>query len=124
MDWKTFIVSILGAALTGSIASLLTPWSRWGVEKSRLKTKRRQRLVDSWYTLAEDYQNNDIDIIDHKYYVSLRQFLSDEAIKEFEITKFGVPITIIAGHQGVTADQQAEVLLAEIKRIESDWKLI
>ena len=124
MDWLTFISSIVVAALTGTIASLLAPWSQWGVEKRKVKNQRRQALVDSWYKLVEDYQNNDIDIVDHKNYNSLRRFLSEAAITEFEVEKIGAPIVISVGRKGVSADRKLRVLLAEIKRIEDDWGLM
>ena len=123
MDWLTLISNIAVAALAGTAASLLAPWSHWGVEKKRMKNQRRQALVASWYKLVEDYQNNDIDIVDHRNYNSLRRFLSETAITEFEVEKIGAPIVINAGHKGVSADRKLRVLLAEIKRIESGWKL-
>jgi len=124
MDWLTFVASILGAAFTGTLASLFAPWSQWGVEKRRLKAQHRRRLISSWYKLIEDYKNNDIDIIDHKSYATLRQHLTGEAITEFEIDRIGRPIEIVAGHKGVTADKKLRLLLSEIKRIETKWKLV
>ena len=89
-----------------------------------MKNQRRQALVDSWYKLVKDYQNNDIDIVDHKNYNSLRKFLSEAAITEFEVEKIGAPIVISVGRKGVSADRKLRVLLAEIKRIEDDWGLM
>lgn len=124
MDWLTFFLSILAAAFTGTVASLVAPWSQWGAEKSKLRTQKRRKLVDSWYKLIDDYQDNDISIIDHKNYTTLRQHLSSEAITEFEIEKIGAPIILVAGHHGVTADRKLRILLSEVRRIEAKWGLV
>lgn len=44
--WFAGAVAGLGS---GTIAALVTPWAKWGVEKRRDRRRRQNELVDSWH---------------------------------------------------------------------------
>lgn len=124
MDWITFTSSIIVAAVSGAAASLLAPWSQWGVEKRRLREQARRELVRSWYELIEDYKNNNVSIVDHKNYATLRQHLTSKVITSLEVKDSKNSITIEIGKRGISADRDLRAIIGEIRRIEKEWKLV
>lgn len=118
-----WFVQVLIAFLAGAGGSIIAPWSNWGVEKKRDRTKRRERLVSSWYQMVRDCQsNNDLEIIEHKHYLTLRNHLSKEIIRKLEYS--GTHITIRANAGGISANEDLEIVLNEVKRLQEKWGLL
>jgi hypothetical protein len=46
--WTTVIPAIISGLLGAGVASVVAPWSNWGVEKRRSDRDYRRRLVQSW----------------------------------------------------------------------------
>lgn len=74
--WTALISGVVGLA-TGSVA---TAWANWGIEKRRLKVKRRYELLDSWRTGIASFDNfDDLKVIGPTpdWYETLRPHLSE-----------------------------------------------
>jgi hypothetical protein len=44
----TIILSAVSGLLSGGVASVVAPWSNWGVDMRRSDKQYRQTLVESW----------------------------------------------------------------------------
>jgi hypothetical protein len=127
VNWEVIITAFITAAFTGAVASLALPWSKWGVEKRKLKHNEKRELIKSWHEIANDYSTGNCDdIIDHKNYFSLRAYLSDEAIRLFEVRDRNTVINIDIAKikSGASGDETLRLLLEEIKRIQKEWKML
>lgn len=118
LDWNTVVVAILSSSV---LSAVILPHINWGIERRRQDRDRRLNLLESWLDIADKYENQDIDIIEHSSYKKLRQYLSVDAIDLFETRKNCT--TIVAFKEGASQDEELRTLLEEIERIEKLWKV-
>lgn len=121
MSWNDIFVAGVAGAGTGVLASILAPWANWGVEKSRLRQKNRQRLTRAWYQMLDICEKNKSDFSEHPAYKTLRPYLTPAVIKDIERSNH---IVAIMGAKGIAANHELKTLLDEIHRIEREWRLV
>lgn len=118
VDWATFVAAVLSSSL---LTAVVAPHVNWSIEKKKQDRARKLKLIEAWRDIADKYESDEIDILDHPEYKTLRQYLSADAIDLFETNKSS--ISIIAFKKGASQDKGIGMLLSEIKRIEKDWKV-
>lgn len=114
--WTALISGVVGLA-TGSVA---TAWANWGIEKRRLKVKRRYELLDSWRTGIASFDNfDDLKVIGPTpdWYETLRPHLSERS-REL-IGRRAKRATVLPRESRGRKD----VIAGEIDRIEREWGL-
>lgn len=128
MDWLTFASSIIVAGLTGAAASLLAPWSQWGVEKRKLIFHERKKLVSSCRKMLHDYENRDIDDFRDKIeYLDLKTKLDNDIVLKLD-KPLSKTITVNISGNEATSDrgqiEKIQILTEELRKLEDKWKLI
>ncbi len=123
MGWLEVLTAGATGLLSGAVGSIFAPWSNWGVEKKREKRAHQRRLVQSWYAMINSCRrNDDVELIEHKDYVILRAYLGDKMILKLEHSS--THITISANAQGLSSNEELDMVLREIQRLERNWKLV
>jgi uncharacterized membrane-anchored protein YhcB (DUF1043 family) len=121
-DWTTVAVAAVTGLGSGAVASLLTPWSQWGVDKRRQQRAARTKLVDDWRAMvARHLHNGGAQIIDDADYLKLRRHLSPERLKRLELS--GRHFTFREGAEGISAHDRLSAVTEEIDRLEREWGL-
>lgn len=128
MDWLTFFSSVIVAALTGTAASLLAPWSQWGVEKRKLKHTRRIKLIRACKIMLNKYRTGKMkDFRQSIEYQSLKNLLDEDVVKKLD-APLSEDVTIITAGEETIIDQgqieKIKILEGEIKRLENEWGLV
>jgi hypothetical protein len=79
----TIVLAFLSGGVSGAIASLLAPWSQWGVEKRRLRLERRREIMEGARAWTADGLNRlrPVGTADTRF-AGVRPYLSDELRKE------------------------------------------
>lgn len=124
LSWEAVITGAISGGAIGALASLIAPWSQWGVEKKRLLTESRRSRVKAWRTAVIGAQvssgiegrpfrekfSADIN------YRDLRPFLSQDLASEIE--------TPWPDNMVETESEMRDLILDEICQIERRWGLI
>ncbi len=108
-----FIGAVAGL-ITGTLASLVAPWSQWGVEKRRLRREERRELLQRARQLVTTFADPQSSFRDTPEYSRLRPYLSPKLRKDIEGD--AIIVTIGDGRGGVVI-----WLLDEFARIERKW---
>lgn len=113
------IAGVIGL-ITGAIGSLIAPWVQWGIEKRRIKQKRRIELLEEWRRIISKPNFDRKDLLESPYYASLRNLLKEEVRKEIERPSNSFRVKL----NSPTGNYDKDLLLEEIARIEKEWGLI
>lgn len=113
------IAGIIGL-IAGTIGSLIAPWVHWGIEKRRIKQKRRIELIEKWRSILDNPNFERSGLLEDASYGTLRKLLKDDVKKEIE--RSPNKLTIVVGSP--TRNHDKDLLLKEIARIEEEWDLI
>lgn len=119
----------LGAAIIGSVTSLLTTWFGFGRWRAEKRHERRAELVDRWRKeLVEGWgwQDNGLpDLVNKAAYSSLAPHLSAPLRREFEGTNEQGRSRVRTVWVREQDDKTLLIkLIAEIGRIEKKWGLV
>ena len=114
--WLPGVAGAIGGLITGVVASLVAPWSQWGVEKRRLRREERRNMLEAARKLIS-VLSDARSFRDTPEYARLRPYLSDKLRKDFE----GEAIVVVVG-QG--RGSLAIWLLDEITQLEKKWGLV
>jgi hypothetical protein len=118
----TAIISGLFGLLGGGVASLLAPWSRWGVEKRKSDREYRRGLIRAWRAGIAGL-DSPYDAVGTEWYESLRMRLTDDEIREVE----GVYLPRTAVVEPDPSDRGRkpgiDTLARAVARTEQMWKL-
>ena len=120
IDWITVITAAVSGGLFGAAASLLVPWSQWGVEKIRKREERRTGSVDRWREAVRTMNEDRTQFSESAEYSSLRHLLRPE-VREF-VESTGIQTQL--GGRGSGTDNFAPQVFDEIARIEKEWELL
>jgi hypothetical protein len=114
--WLPGVAGAIGGLITGVVASLVAPWSQWGVEKRRLRREERRNILEATRKLIS-MLSDARSFRDTPEYARLRPYLSDKLRRDFE----GEAIVVAVG-QG--RGSLAIWLLDEITQLEKKWGLV
>jgi hypothetical protein len=113
-----FIGAVAGL-ITGTLASLVAPWSQWGVEKRRARLEGRRRFIAD--ARAELQRKPDKETFrESVLYSRMRPHLSERTSKEIESDT----ITVQVGGRGGGANNFIPQVLDDIRELEAKWKLL
>jgi hypothetical protein len=114
--WTAIIGGAAGLA-SGAVASLIAPWVNWGIEKRRLKRKRRYDLLDSWRAGIASWDGRDhTEAVGTSRYETLRPHLKNDVRGQVERQR----TVIIAPESG---RKLKDLFTGEVDRIEHEWGL-
>jgi hypothetical protein len=125
--WTTVIPAIISGLLGAGVASVVAPWSNWGVEKRRSDREYRRGLIQSWRNgIAE--LTSEKEALGTGWYESLRPHLtSDEILKvEGEYVPPGPRTFVVPADPGAPAvgrKPEIDLLARAVTRVEREWKL-
>jgi len=114
------IISGIIGFITGALGSLIAPWIHWGIEKRRIKQKRRIELIEKWRSILNNSKFDRRNILEDASYGPLRKLLKEDIRKEIE--RPSTHLTIVM--DSPTRSHDKDLLLKEIARIEEEWGLI
>jgi len=119
-----FILDIVIAAVAGSVAgtlaSLIAPWAKWGVEKRKRKLEWRKRFIDNCKQTIEPSYFRHKSFRETHNYSTLKYHLSDKLQKDIEGDSIH---TQVGGGRG-SENPIRKRLLDEINILEKEWGLI
>jgi hypothetical protein len=118
----TAIISGLFGLLGGGVASLIAPWSQWGVEKRRGDRQHRRDLVREWRNGLAQLESGQ-DAPGTEWYESLRPHLTDDEIRQVEPVRHPRVVTISIDAPIVARDAATNALAGAVARTEQGWKL-
>lgn len=118
-----FILNLLAPSVVAAVVSFLvaiaTPWATWGVEKRRLRFKRRAAQIDSLRALRLSGTSPQ-GVIQSSEYSALRSHLDPDLVKQIE-----------SGRAVFVGDSRSEgnndfwpELLDEVSKLEAKWRLL
>jgi hypothetical protein len=113
--WLPGVAGAIGGLITGVVASLVAPWSQWGVEKRRLRREERRKILEAARKLISFSDARSFR--DTPECARLRPYLSDKLRKDFE----GEAIVVVVGRG---RGSPAIWLLDEITQLEKKWGLV
>lgn len=116
ISWLSGVAGAIGGLITGTIASLVAPWSQWGVEKRRLRREERRAMLEAARQLIS-VLSDPRSFRDTPEYSRLRPYLSEKLRGHFE----GEAIAVVVGEDrgGLTA-----WLFDEIAQLEKTWGIV
>lgn len=124
MDLTAIATAALTGTAAGAVASLIAPWSQWGVEKKKLLHNDRVKKIKAWNVMIKKIIDEDIDPTDVDGYYELRDFLKETEIKIIEEPKLKINNVIkIPQPRGLKSSQEASILFEGIKRAKKKWKM-
>src|SRR5688500_5950739 len=110
------IISGLGGAFIGSAKPLID----WKIEKKRALYKKREKLILLWRKFIHLHVQGIKDFSDTEAYIQLRPYLSSDEIKKFEFRSHST--NIIAGAEGLSADDDINMMNTVVDRLAKKWK--
>ena len=128
MDWKTFISTVVVAAIAGGAASILTPWAQHATATRHARDERRIEQIRLWRDMVARHHalprpvptgvGNDPE------FFSLRPFLGEQVIKMVETHPLGNEVTITLGLTGLADTPDLLAVSKAIDGLERQWGLI
>lgn len=129
MNWniEAMITGAISGGAIGAMASLLSPWSTWGVEKKRLQREDRKSRIYAWRQMVSAARHSS-EVVTERYepfrvclrkaagYRNLRAFLSPHLASEIE--------TDFPDNRVDTEGELRDLILDRIHEIEHEWGLI
>ena len=126
MAWPDILSLLTALGVGGVIGGVVTHYSRWTVEKTRMRVAYRRELIKSWRTEllpsipdSEDENRPDgapqYDFMRTPQYASIRGHLNIEFVRRLEGNSRTVVVT--------NASWPRTEFMEEISRIEREWKL-
>jgi hypothetical protein len=116
ISWLSGVAGAIGGLITGTVASLVAPWSQWGVEKRRLRREERRAMLEAARRLIS-VLSDARSFRDTPEYSRLRPYLSDKLRGDFE----GEAIVVVIGE---ARGNLAVWLLDEIAQLEKKWGIV
>ncbi len=129
MTWTTIIQLLSALGIGGLIGGVITHWVDWSIEKKRMRVVHQRELVKSWRTdllrqISDDEpplilgsESPKYDFLRLPEYASIRGHLTPEFLRMIEDAR-----VIVVSREG-TPWPRTE-FIAEISRIEREWKLV
>jgi hypothetical protein len=118
----TAIISGVLGLLGGGVASLLAPWSKWGVEKRKIDRQYRRDLIRQWRSGIANLTTS-YNAIGNLWYESLRAHLTDDEIRAVE-GGYSPRTTVVEPDASERGRKPGiDVLARAVARIERRWKL-
>lgn len=117
------IVSGIIGLITGTIASFIAPWVRWGIEKRKIRHQKRSELIFQIreFVKGENYTREKF--LDTSMYSQIRPFLDKLLVKEIEKSSNEITINIGGGRRPRIEDYNLKIL-DDFTRLERKWRLI
>lgn len=120
MNINQVILTALIGLITGALGSLFAPWVNWGIEKRRFRFEYRKKVINDIKELATNNSFDRVKIINSSSYKIIRDFLSENTIKELE-----KPLNTFIIQMGNSAiDHERKGILDDIARLEKKWKIV
>ncbi|MEK6945448.1 MAG: hypothetical protein AABW63_01510 [Nanoarchaeota archaeon] len=127
MTTTEIIFAIIISAITGTIASLVAPWSKWGVEKKKMKLRWRKELISRCKEIINKNRFNPDIFKETSFYASIKPYLSQKLQKEVEEKRYE-PGKVMPREQKIElAEKEFDLkkkLFDEISFLERKWGLI
>jgi hypothetical protein len=125
--WATIVPAVISGLFGGGVASLVAPWSQWGVEKRRSDRQHRRDLIREWRTGIAAL-SSEKEALGTEWYESLRPHMSkDEILKVEGAYKPPQPrvssVQADPGSPAVGRKPQIDVLARVVMRVEQQWGL-
>jgi hypothetical protein len=125
--WAEIIPVIISGLLGAGVASVVAPWSNWGVEKRRSDRQYRRDLIRDWRTGIASLSSEE-QALGTMWYESLRPHLTQDEILKVEgeyvpprPRTFVVPAD--PGAPAVGRKPEIDLLARAVTRVEQEWKL-
>jgi hypothetical protein len=125
--WATVITAVITGLLGGGVASVVAPWSHWGMEKRRSDRAYRRGLIESWRDGIAQL-TSEKEALGAPWYESLRPHLTQDEILKVEgeyipprPRTFVVPAP--PGVPAVGRKPEVDLLARAVARVEREWKL-
>jgi hypothetical protein len=120
LDWFALIPAAITGGLFGTLATLFAPWVSFGIDKRKMAHESRKQLLLAIRTLAsQDIGRGEFRRTPEFH--QIQPFLSEKTLAEIE--KPQNHITFTTGEPGIDGPA-IRLLLADLARIEREWKLI
>lgn len=116
LDIWTAAISSVGGLISGAIAGLAAPWTKWSIEKRRSDRQHKRALINSWREGLSITGHSLRDAMNSSWYETLRPYLDPEVKKALESPRRAI----------VPPDNNRrfkDLFTDEIDRIEREWKL-
>lgn len=122
------IIPAVVSLIISSLALFFSDKIKFGVERLRENTANRRKLVHEWQgmILKELKNENDWDLYESEAYISLRPYLSKEALNILEPVKQRNHIVLkvdLNYKDGLAGNATLILLQDEITRIQKQWKI-
>jgi hypothetical protein len=120
------VVTVLVAAITSAGVALVTPWAQWAVETQRRRNDRRVAVIAEGRALIGEWhqynpRNHGREFMNDPRFAVVRPHLSKETKELLGNT------SVIITHTGLPSDASSpytRAVLADLDRLEREWKLI
>jgi hypothetical protein len=125
--WAEIVPVIISGLLGAGVASVVAPWSNWGVEKRRCDRQYRRDLIRDW-RIGIASLSSEKQALGTGWYESLGPHLTqDEILKvEGEYVPPHPRTVVIQADPGSPArgrKPEIDLLARAVTRIEREWKL-
>jgi hypothetical protein len=125
--WAEILPVLISGLLGGGVASVVAPWSNWGVEKRKDDREYRRGLIRSW-RIGIAALSSEKEALGTDWYESLRPHLTgDEILKvEGEYVPPRPRSVVVPADPGTPArgrKPEIDLLARAVTRVEREWKL-
>jgi hypothetical protein len=126
--WAAVIPVIISGLLGAGVASVVAPWSNWGVEKRRSDREYRRGLIMSWRNgIAE--LTSEKEALGSQWYESLRSHLTHDELLKVEgeyVPPRPRTVEIVVDEPTSRArgrKPEIDLLARVVTRVEREWKV-
>jgi hypothetical protein len=124
--WTTIIPAIISGLLGAGVASVVAPWSNWGVEKRKNDREYKRRLIQSWRNGVAEL-TSEKEALGTRWYETLRPHLTaDEILKVEGVYTAPRPRTFAVpadpGSPAVGRKPEIDLLVRAVTRVEREWE--
>jgi hypothetical protein len=116
--WTEIAVGVTTGLGTGVLASVLSPWAQWGVEKRRRQMDQRAAIIHGARRLVAERQPDDrSEILRDPRYLAIRPHLDPEV--EAKLRAQG--IVAVRDTYGTVGNNYLALIRDEADRLEKAW---
>jgi hypothetical protein len=115
------LVPLVAGASGGAVASLVTPWAQWGVDKRRERRAAQVKIIQGARTLvAREQDRSRSEILRDPRYLAIRPHLRPAVEEQLRAQ------TVIATSDpyGTTGNPYLALIRNEADRLEREWDLL
>lgn len=114
------IIPAIAGLISGTIASLIAPWVKWGIEKRKLKREYQIKMINEWkdIILRADFDRRNL--LSNPSYGVLSSLLRKEVKEELERPSNHITVMM----DSPVSDHDKIMLIQEVGRIEREWDLV